>query len=117
MSNAKGATLKPHSLLYCMSQLGTWVGGWVGGWVSDPPPPRVGDISRYLGMPKFLVGGSLNNPPPPHCSAKPWAMALASHGGRVNLGGRLSQLRSPPHPHYPHPPHLLRPPPRALPIL
>ena len=66
MSNAKGATLKPHSLLYCMSQLGTWVGGWVGGcrggggwghlsvcgyakilggWVPEltprPPPPPV----------------------------------------------------------------------------
>ena len=50
-------------LLYCMSQLGTWVGGWVGGWVSDPPPPAGGgrwDICRSVGMPKFWVGGSLH---------------------------------------------------------
>ena len=49
-------------LLYCMSQLGTWVGGWVGGWVSDPPPPLGGgwDICRSVRMPKFWVGGSLN---------------------------------------------------------
>ena len=25
-------------LLYCMSQLGTWVGGWVGGCQTPPPP-------------------------------------------------------------------------------
>ena len=49
-------------LLYCMSQLGTWVGGWVGG-CQTPPPPRGGggwDICRSVGMPKFWVGGSLN---------------------------------------------------------
>ena len=44
-------------LLYCMSQLGTWVGG------CQTPPPRGGggwDICRSVGMPKFWVGGSLN---------------------------------------------------------
>ena len=48
-------------LLYCMSQLGTWVGGWVGGSQTPPPPPGGGgDICRSVGMPKFWVGGSLN---------------------------------------------------------
>ena len=36
-------------LLYCMSQLGTWVGGWVGGWVSDPPPPW-GGVGTFVGL-------------------------------------------------------------------
>ena len=31
--NAKTPQCEKLGLLYCMSQLGTWVGGWVGGWV------------------------------------------------------------------------------------
>ena len=47
-------------LLYCMSQLGTWVGGWVGGCQTPPPPWGGWDICRSVRMPKFWVGGSLN---------------------------------------------------------
>ena len=66
MSNAKGATLKPHSCCVCPtpikgSQLGTWVGGWVGGCQTPPPGGGGGwDICWSVGMPKFWVGGSLN---------------------------------------------------------
>ena len=79
VSNAKGATLcEKLGLLYCMSQLGTWVGGWV----SDPPPPPppgggVGHLS-VCGYAKIL-GGWVPEPPPP-----PW------------LSKTLGRTRTPP---------------------
>ena len=51
-------------LLYCMSQLGTWVGGWV----SDPPPPPGGGGVGHLsvcGYAKILGGWVPELTPPP----------------------------------------------------
>ena len=48
-------------LLYCMSQLGTWVGGWV----SDPPPPGGGGHLSVCGYAKILGGWVPELTPPP----------------------------------------------------
>ena len=52
-------------LLYCMSQLGTWVGGWVGGFET---PPRRGGGGGHLsvcGYAKILGGWVPELTPPP----------------------------------------------------
>ena len=51
-------------LLYCMSQLGTWVGGWVGG-CQNPPPPRGGGHLSVCGYAKILGGWVPELTPPP----------------------------------------------------
>ena len=52
-------------LLYCMSQLGTWVGGWVGGCQTPPPPGGgVGHLS-VCGYAKILGGWVPELTPPP----------------------------------------------------
>ena len=56
-------------LLYCMSQLGTWVRGWVGGCQTPPPPPRVGHLS-VCGYAKILGGWVPELTPPPPRVAK-----------------------------------------------
>ena len=54
-------------LLYCMSQLGTWVGGWVGGWVGVRPPPPPGGVGHLsvCGYAKILGGWVPELTPPP----------------------------------------------------
>ena len=52
-------------LLYCMSQLGSWVGGWVGGCQTPPPPwGGVGHLSG-CGYAKILGGWVPELTPPP----------------------------------------------------
>ena len=55
----------PHALglLYCMSQLGTWVGGWVGG--CQTPPPGGGGHLSVCGYAKTLGGWVPELTPPP----------------------------------------------------
>ena len=59
-------------LLYCMSQLGTWVGGWVGGCQTPPPPGGGGHLS-VCGYAKILGGWvpELTPPPPPVVKQNP----------------------------------------------
>ena len=54
-------------LLYCMSQLGTWVGGWVS---EPPPPPGGGGHLSVCGYAKILGGWVPELPPPPPRVAK-----------------------------------------------
>ena len=93
MSNAKGATLKPHSCCVCptpikglgcllvcvgceggMSQLGTWVGGWVGGFQTPPPGGGGGGGVGHLSVCGYakILGGWVPEltprPPPPWLS-------------------------------------------------
>ena len=57
-------------LLYCMSQLGTWVGGWVGGCQTHPPlGGGVGHLS-VCGYAKILGGWVPELTPPPPRMAK-----------------------------------------------
>ena len=90
MSNAKGATLKPHKphklgLLYCMSQLGGWVG------VRPPPPPGgVGHLS-VCGYAKILGGWvpELTPPPPPGWVSKTLEVLFLSNS--IAFGKPTSQ--------------------------
>ena len=107
-------------LLYCMSQLGTWVGGWVGGchlsvcgyakilggWVPEltprPPPPW---LSKTLTPPASRRGGSEGwvgslDPPPPTPNPKVTGPHFAPRVRRNFPGHKIAHM-APRHIHVP----------------